>query len=364
MKAKAVEGLSGTSEELNSIVGPGTYLGLYPIGQANSEDREASFDYRNGLGARSTALEEANKPYASNAFYSEEMNWHIPEFDAEVLQFTLFTLFTLFTQEEISQQLGWDGHTNAGPGAVARAREITEENKGKNATNDFIADSSFSDSDVYDTRYSGGTTAHDVASCLRYGGFPTKAPAKDSAEYRVLVENLKQAWSECSWQNPLDGNRVLNGPVMAASTEWEQEHAGQAKQRNTIIQAETDAAAETRAATDDMVRAIQRAWRADQILTWQKVVAEELVADPDSQFKPEPELYERADTDLADARSKADELVASANGHAKAAAAAAERGTAAQQEAWGIADATDVPRWSGWCPRPVQTSDTVCSCAP
>ncbi|MFD6425000.1 hypothetical protein ACFWEP_23890, partial [Streptomyces sp. NPDC060198] len=341
MKAKAVEGLSGSAAQLRSTVGDVGWIGFYPLGLAGGEDQEAGLAYRDDLRARSTALEDGNKPFASNAFYSDEMDWHIPEFDSEVLQ------FTLFTQEQLSWRLGWDGHTNASPEAVARAREIMEENRGQDVDNDWIADWSFRDEDVYETRYSGGTTASDVASYLKLGGLPTKAPAEGSAEYRVVVEDLKQAWAGCNWQNPLDFDRVLNGPVMTAMTEWELEYAGQAAQRNTIIQAETDAANETREATDDMIQAIQQAWRADQILTWQKVVAEELANDPDSLFKPEPELYEQAAADLADARAKADALATSANSHAAAAKTAATSATTAQQEAWALADTANVPRGRG-----------------
>ncbi|MEV7129764.1 Tox-REase-5 domain-containing protein [Streptomyces sp. NPDC093260] len=338
MKAKAVEGLSGTADQLRAVVGDVGWIGLGPLGQASDEDHEAALDYRDELAARNSSLEEGNKPYASNAFYSDEMDWHIPEFDADVLQ------FTLSTQEKLAWRLGWDGHSNAGPEAVARAREITEENEGKNATNDFVAAWSFEDDDVYDTEYAGGTTAADIAAYLRYGGFPTQAPAEGSAAYRIMVEDLKKAWSECSWQNPLDGTRALNGPVATARAEWEQEYAGQAAQRNEIIQAEADAAAHTRAATDDMVQAIQQAWRADQILTWRKVVAEELADDPESLFKPAPELYEQADADLAAARAEVDRLAQSAGSHAAQASQASERAVTAQQEAWAIADAADVPR--------------------
>jgi hypothetical protein len=338
MKAKAIEGLSGSADALRTVVGDVGWIGLGPLGQAGDEDHEAALDYRDELAARESALEEGNKPYASNAFYSDEMDWHVPEFDAEVLQ------FTVSTQQKLSWKLGWDGHSNAGPEAVARAREIAKETEGKDATNDFIATWSFADSDVYDTEHAGGTTAADVASYLRYGGFPAQAPAEGTAEHRVMVEDLKKAWAECNWQNPLDGHRVLNGPVGTAQAEWEQEYAGQTAQRNEIIQAEADAAAHTRTATDDMVQAIQQAWRADQILTWQKVVAKELADDPDSLFKPSPELYRQAEADLADARTKAEQLATSANSHAAEAAKASERATTAQQEAWAIADATHVPR--------------------
>ncbi|MER5747169.1 polymorphic toxin type 27 domain-containing protein [Streptomyces sp. NPDC002225] len=344
MKAKAAEGLSGTDEELRTVIGDVGWIGGGPLGLAGLKDTDDGRAYVNGLAARSKALEDGNKPFASNAFYSEKMKWHIPEFGSEVIQFT-------GTQDNLAGRLGWDGHTNASPEAVARAREIAEENydqDGYDGYNDWLtADVLLRDDKVYEKRYSGGTTASDVAFYLQHGGYVTEAPAEGSAEYRVVVEDLKQAWVNCNWKNPTDTHYVLDGPVMTAMTEWEQEYAGQATQRNTITQAETDAANETRAATDDMIRAIQQAWRADQILTWQKVVAEELANDPESPFAPEPELYERARTDLADARAKAEDLATSAKSHAAAAATASESATTAQQEAWAVADATNVPRGRG-----------------
>lgn len=238
------------------------------------------------------------------------MDWQIPEFDSEIQQY-------LGTQNQLSNRLGWDGHTNASPEAVARAREVAQENydrEGEDGRNNWwAADSAFRDGAVYETRYSGGTTATDIAFYLKYGGFPTKAPADGSAEYRVVVEDLKQAWAGCNWKNPYASQVVMSGPIGTAMTEWELEYAGQAPQRDRIVQAELVAANETRAAADDMVRAIQQAWRADQILTWKKVVAQELASDPESLFKPEPELYAQAETDLADARAKADALATSAN---------------------------------------------------
>ncbi|MEU8630356.1 hypothetical protein, partial [Streptomyces sp. NPDC048669] len=353
MKVKAAEGLAGSADELRTAIGD--WIGYGPIGWADTEDDEYNLAYGKELGNREKALEDGNKPYASDAFYSDEMDWDIPEFDSEIWQY-------FGIQDNLADRLGWDGHTNASPEAVARAREIAQENydrEGADGYNSwFEANWSFRDEEVYRTRYSGGTTATDIAFYLQYGGFPTEAPTEGSAEYRVVVEDLKQAWAGCNWQNPMASQEVLSGPIMTAMTEWELEYAGQAAQRDTIVQAESVAANETRAAADDMVQAIQQAWRADQILTWKKVVAQELANDPEFLFKPEPELYAQAEADLADARAKADALATSANGHAAAAKTAAAKATAAQQEAWAIADTTNVPRGRGlmYAQQPVQVT--------
>ncbi|MET9382860.1 Tox-REase-5 domain-containing protein [Streptomyces sp. NPDC002928] len=341
MKAKAVEGLSGSADELRAVVGDVGWIGLGPLGQARDADKEAALDYRDASDARTDALDAANKPYVQSAYTSDDMQWHAPEFDADVRQ------FTLFTQEEMAGRLGWDGHSNASAEAIARAKEITEEKRGQDTWNDWAADDMLQESSLDQTQFSGGTTAGDIASYLRHGGYLSEAPAEGSAEYRIEVEDLKQAWAACDYQNPVDARRTLNGPVMTAMAEWEVEYAAQAAPRATIIQAEADAAAHTREATDDMIEAIGQAWLAEQILTWQKYWQDKLAADPEALDPPDQAMYDQAAADLASARGKVAALVTSADDHAEAAAAAAQKAVTAQQEAWAIADTGNVPRGRG-----------------
>ncbi|MEU9070100.1 polymorphic toxin-type HINT domain-containing protein [Streptomyces sp. NPDC048306] len=341
MKAKAVEGLTGTPEELRAIVGDVGWIGSYPLGQARDADGAAALDYRDASKARTEALTAANKPFAESAYASDDMEWDAPEAGADVLR------FTLFTQEELAGRLGWDGHSNAGAEAVARAREIADQNRGTDSWHDAAADSMLAESELGNTDYSGGTTASDIASYLRHGGFLTEAPADGTAEYRVEVEALKQAWAACDSQNPVDSRRVLNGLVMKAMAEWEMEYASQSTPRGTIIQAEADAAGATREATDDMIEALGQAWLADQILTWQKYWQDTLAVDPEALGQPDQALYDQAETALAAARDKIATLVTSADQHAETAGTAAQNAVTAQQEAWAIADTNHVPRGRG-----------------
>ncbi|MGW1882993.1 polymorphic toxin type 27 domain-containing protein [Streptomyces sp. NPDC001970] len=342
MKAKAIEGLTGTEQQLREIVGDIGWIGFGPLGLAADADKEAGGAYGDAAKARTAGLDTANKPYVESAWASDDMEWHAPEFGEDV------THFTLVTQTELAYRLGWDGHSNANAEAIARARAIAEENRGKDTWHDFAADDMLRDSELGNTRYSRGTTSSDIASYLRRGGFATETPAKDSAEYRVEVEDLKQAWASCDAQNPVDPRRMLNDPVMTAMVEWEQEYAGQATQRAKIIQAEADAAAATREATDDMVEAIGQAWLAEQILTWRKYWQDTLAQDPDTILdKPDQAMYDQATADLTRARSNVAALVTSAKAHATAAATAAEKTATAQQEAWAVADTSHVPRGRG-----------------
>ncbi|MFE1349628.1 hypothetical protein ACFW57_34130, partial [Streptomyces sp. NPDC058757] len=342
LKAKSIEGLTGTDEQLRAVVGDLGWLGYGPLGLARDADEEAGGAYATAVHERNQALETANKPYVESAWASEDMEWHVPEFGEDV------THFTLVTQKELAWRLGWDGHSNAGAESVARARAVAAENNGKDDWHDWAADSMLRDSEVNNTQYTRGTTGSDVASYLRRGGFATEAPAKDSPAYRVEVEDLKHAWSVCDVQNPVDPRRMLNGPVMTAMVEWEQEYAGQAPQRAVIIQAEADAAAATREAADDMIEAIGLAWRAEQILSWRKYWQDTLAADPDTILdKPDQAMYDKATADLTAARTAAAALVTSAEGHAADAAEAVRRAATAQQEAWAVADAAGLPRGRG-----------------
>ncbi|MFB6842938.1 hypothetical protein ACFCY7_38925, partial [Streptomyces sp. NPDC056361] len=339
MKAKAVEGLAGTEAQLRETVGDTAWLAYGPLGVEARADKEAAGLYFDEVRNRVTALDEANKPYRESAWADEGMEWHAPAFGEDVIQ------FTYFTQTKLAWQLGWDGHSNASAEAVARARAVMDENQGKDAWNDFGANWMLRDSEVGNTEYSRGTTSSDIASYLRHGGFLTETPAKDSPAYRVEVEDLKQAWAACDSQNPVDPRRVLNDPTMTAMVEWEQEYAGQATQRATIIQAEADAAAATRAAADDMVRAIGLAWFADQITTWR---AYWQAAAPDTIFeKPDQAFYDKATADLARTRADVAAAVTSAKAWAAKAAAASQRAATAQQEAWAVADTSHVPRGRG-----------------
>ncbi|WP_137993278.1 polymorphic toxin type 27 domain-containing protein [Streptomyces vilmorinianum] len=341
MKAKAIEGLTGTEQQLRDTVGDRGWIGYGPLGQAAAADKEAAGVYSTVNTERTTALDDANKPYRESAWASDDMEWHAPSFGQDV------TRFALVTQTELAWRLGKDEHSQASPEAIARAKAVTEENRGKDDWHDWSADSMLRDGEVrWD--YFGGTTSSDIASYLRRGGFAKEAPAKDSPAYRVEVEDLKQAWAACDWQNPVDPRRTLNEPVMNAMVEWEQEYAGQATQRATIIKAEAEASAAAREATDQMIQAIGQAWFADQILTWRKYWTDTLANDPNTILgKPDQAFYDKATADLAQARTNASSLVASAKAQSAKAAAAAQKAATAQQEAWAVADTSHVPRGRG-----------------
>ncbi|MFB6843016.1 hypothetical protein, partial [Streptomyces sp. NPDC056361] len=339
-KAVAIQGLSGTNDDLASVIGDPAWIGFMPLGQANTQDKEAGYAYLDAFAAQKAMLEDANRPYAMSSF-DDGITLHAPDFDADI------RAYTYGPQAKLADRIGRDGHTNASAEAIAKARQITEQNRGKDGWHDFAAAMMLRDSNVDNDWYLGGTTSSDIASYLRHGGFPAGKITEGTPEFRVEVESLKQSWASCNHADPVDPRNALSEAVSVASAEWEAEYAGQAAPRTLITQAEADASAATRKATATMIEAIGQAWRADQILRWQKYWHDLLEGDPDHLFKPKQALFDQAKADLANARGKVQALSASAKDQATAANAAAQRAVTAQQQAWTIADAAEVPRGRG-----------------
>ncbi|WP_395362099.1 hypothetical protein ACHGLA_20405 [Streptomyces sp. YH02] len=324
MKAKAIEGLAGTEAQLSSVLGDDLDWWLEsPLDLAADADEEAGGVYANAVRDRDEALSLANQVYAKNDTGDDRLDWWAPKFGDAVWN------FTIGTQRELAKHLGDDTLSEASPEALARAKVIAEENNGKDEWHDWASRSMLSDSQVgWSSR-----TSTDLAAYLKRGGFPTVAPAKDSPEYRVEVEDLKQAWAACDYANPYDPSRRLNEPVMTAMVEWELEYAGQADQRATIMRAEAEASAATREATDDLVEALGQAWLAEQLLRWRKNWQDTLANMPDYPGRPTQADYDRATTDLARYRADVAALVTSAKAQAAKATAAAQKAATAQQAA-------------------------------
>lgn len=339
-KAKAIEGLTGTDAQLHAIIGDTGWPQLTTLGQANSQDKTAAYQYIDAIAARKAVLEDANRPYAMSSF-SDDITLHAPQFGAEIMA------FTYETQPKLSDRLGWDAHTNPSAGAIAQAKTVTEQNRGKDDWHDFAADFMLRDASTTNTTYAGGTTSTDVATYLRYGGFPAKKVTEGTPAFRVEVENLKQAWAMCNHGDPVDPRNALSDVVSRASAEWESEYAGQNTQRGLIMRAEADAAAATKTATDHMVEAIGQAWLAEQILLWQKYWHDKLAVDPNNILKPKQALFDQAQTDLTKARGNVAALVVKAKEQSALATAASQRAVNAQKDAWTIADASEVPRGRG-----------------
>ncbi|MER7107442.1 RICIN domain-containing protein, partial [Streptomyces sp. NPDC000229] len=111
--------------------------------------------------------------------------------------------------------------------------------------------------------------ADDARIFLASGGFPRTAPAAGTPEFRIAVEDLKARYASCAWRDPIDPNRVLGKEVAQASTEWQQEIAAQATQRQQILTAGKDATKALQDGTFALGQTLGQSWLADYYTRWQ-----------------------------------------------------------------------------------------------
>ncbi|WP_244376167.1 DUF4160 domain-containing protein [Streptomyces ficellus] len=332
MKTHARDKLAGSEAELRKVVADWSFGSL---GQAQDRDKEAGFAYATTFRDRQAKLDTTNKPYAAvNSFGGRD--YHAPEFGGEILA------FTLRDQPELYYKT-WDDPTpRPGKPSLDKARQVFD---ALSTPDDpwATAYKPFADIELFGYPNEKPGSANDIATFLRFGGFPTKTPEPDSAEFRSEVEALKLAWAGCDSANPVDHYRALSGVVLQAYTEWEAEYASQAAQRKEIVTAEMAAAKELRTATDAMIEGIRQAWQADQILFWQK----HWLANKDALDYPKPAAFTKATADLNAARAAAATQVTVANAAVTRAKTAADKAAAQQAAAWTIADQAKVPRGRG-----------------
>ncbi|MGW0580044.1 polymorphic toxin-type HINT domain-containing protein, partial [Streptomyces sp. NPDC002920] len=333
LKSVAATKLTGTDADLRAFVRPDAVLGERD--QAALRDRDAGIADMHAFQDRQDQLNTANKPYASVNSQGGRDYW-APEFGKDIVA------FTLGTQQDLYNKASENPTPRPGQASLDQARKVLD---AFDTTGDTWA-TAYKDvagRELLDTSNLGYSSANDVATFLRFGGFPTKAPEPDSLEFRTEVEALKAAWAACDSANPIDHYRVLTGPVVQAYSEWEAEYSGQAEQRKAILTSEAAAAKETRVATGAMLEAVRQAWQADQILYWQKYWA----ANKGSALYPKPAVFTKATADLNAAKAAAAKQVTVADAAATRAKTAADTATAQQSKAWTIADTAKLPRGRG-----------------
>ncbi|MGW7237089.1 RICIN domain-containing protein [Streptomyces sp. NPDC054804] len=108
----------------------------------------------------------------------------------------------------------------------------------------------------------------DARIFLSSGGFPRTAPAPDSPEFRIAVEDLKSRFASCAWHDPIDPDRVLGKEVAQASAEWQQEIASQATQRQQILTANVSATKALQDGTFALGKLLGQSWIADYSTRW------------------------------------------------------------------------------------------------
>ncbi|MFC0844710.1 RICIN domain-containing protein [Streptomyces noboritoensis] len=149
--------------------------------------------------------------------------------------------------------LGDQLYTTGGSPQEQQAWALWKKNSGKVEENQWFVPRVFAD---------------DARIFLSSGGFPTTAPAPDSPEFRIAVEDLKARFATCSWHDPIDPNRALGKEVGQASSEWQQEIASQATQRQQILGASSTATKALQEGTFALGRLLGQSWVADYSTRW------------------------------------------------------------------------------------------------
>jgi len=184
--------------------------------------------------------------------------------------------------------------------------------------------------------------ADEIAAFIRVGGIPLTAPVKDSAEYRIEVEDLKAHWADCELGGTRDPFNKLGDVKYTAFVEWQAELASQAKQRDAIVAAEIQAAKDLRTASNAMIEAQGQAWITGQLLKWQRYWLSRPAAE-----RPAKAEFTKATNDLTAATTAVTAQLTAAQKAAASAKTQADKATAARDEAGKIAEANGTPYGRG-----------------
>ncbi|MFD9793319.1 RICIN domain-containing protein [Streptomyces sp. NPDC059070] len=149
--------------------------------------------------------------------------------------------------------IGDQRYTSGGTPQEQQAWALWKKNSGKVEENQWFVPRVFAD---------------DARIFLSSGGFPTAAPAPDSPEFRIAVEDLKARFASCSWHDPVDPGRVLGKEVGQAAAEWQQEIVSQAVQRQQILGASSTAAKALQDGTFALGKLLGQSWVADYSTRW------------------------------------------------------------------------------------------------
>ncbi|MER6122227.1 polymorphic toxin type 27 domain-containing protein [Streptomyces sp. NPDC001795] len=144
-------------------------------------------------------------------------------------------------------------YTSGGTSGEQEAWKLWKKNSGDPVPNELFVPRVFDD---------------DARIFLASGGFPRTAPAPDTPEFRIAVEDLKARFASCAWHSPIDPDRVLGKEVAQASGEWQQEITSQATQRQQILSAGSTATKALRDGTFALGKMLGQSWIADYSTRW------------------------------------------------------------------------------------------------
>ncbi|MFJ5882960.1 polymorphic toxin-type HINT domain-containing protein [Kitasatospora cineracea] len=309
------------------------------VWDAWSADVKTAQDAATGMYSRTSARQNTVWKYFTYDYSNSE-----PVYDTAVTK----QLDPGYVHERIGRVAGYGGNADvpqASPAAQERVAQILKE---KIAAGDPYGWWKI----LLDNPQLRGS-ADDIRRFIQYDGYPTVAPAKGTAEFRLEVESLKTRWASGDPTNPWDPNQVMVEVEEDASAEWEAEYAAQAQQRTDIANAEVKALTALQSSAVAMHDALGNAWVAKNLMDAQ--------ADPNSSwngfikdwpttmggnFSPDGGPISLTD-DLAAVKKAVDDLSATATANAADAAAADTAASAAVASAGRVAAGGGLPAGRG-----------------
>lgn len=337
MKAVARTGLKGTETELLAAAARNYWDGT-PLSAAYDKDHSAA-------NAKFAEMDERNKAWQASLY----MNDIPPGYTVTGFQWPpdnpsifMATGYGGWIADQFWTGQGdfyTDPHPLAGKDSVDAATKIAKAR--------YYPESSdtYEDRKEWEWHMAGSTPmyADDARIFLQNGGFPTSAPAPDSMEFRIDVEQLKARFASCATRNPLDPHKVLTAEAAVASQEWQAEIAGQNAQRDTILGAEQAASKDLQIAAQAMAEALGQSMIASRLTDWEA----HFLKVPAGSGRPPASEFTKARTWIEQAQARATGRLYVASRAAQDAQAQAAKVTTAQNAAYAIADNAGLPRGRG-----------------
>jgi hypothetical protein len=340
MKEVARTGLVGTEEQLRTAAND-DYWTATPLAAAFEKDKEAASAKLDELWARKEVWEKSLDVQGSNPPGYTVTGFEWVEDDVNPFRAIKLTDWVAGQFWKKESDFYDNPHPTASKESVDAATKIYQGRYSEDDHDDYEANRAWQSMQFMHAMY-----ADDARLFLQYGGFPTTAPAPDSMEFRIDVENLKARFASCAYTNPPDPHGVLGTEVAAAATEWQDELAGQKTQRDAILRAEVQANADLTVASQALGESLAQSLIASRLTQWQ---AYWLKQDPEKAglSYPDKAVFANVKKWIAQAQGRASGRLFVASRAALSAKKQADQVTKAQNEAYAVADKAGLPRGRG-----------------
>lgn len=337
MKAVARTGLKGTEPELLAAAAR-NYWEANPLSAAYDKDHAAA-------NAKFAEMDERDKAWQASLYMNDippgytNTGFQWPPDNPSIFMATGYGGWIADQFWTSQSEFYTDPHPLAGKDSVDAATKIAKARYYQETHE------TYEDRKEWEWHMAGSTPmyADDARIFLQNGGFPTSAPAPDSMEFRIDVEQLKARFASCATRNPLDPHKVLTAEAAVASQEWQAEIAGQNAQRDTILGAEQAASKDLQTAAQAMAEALGQSMIASRLTDWEA----HFLKVPAGSGRPPASEFTKARTWIEQAQARATGRLYVASRAAQDAQAQAAKVSAAQNAAYAIADNAGLPRGRG-----------------